>query len=81
MAHRVFFRNGICVELLRFGKATQAGFVFDRDFKPETDGEDVCPPAGDKTVVKPDDNGDGVGPLRSTARASAWKEAHEKGGW
>lgn len=63
-----------------FGVNTQAGFIFDRDFSPETDGENKCPPQGDRTAVRAYDNGDGVGPLRSTARAGMWKDPHEKAG-
>lgn len=63
-----------------YGKNTQAGFEFDRDFSAETDGEDVCPPDGDRAFVRPWDNGDGIGPYRSTARASAWEEAHKRAG-
>lgn len=66
--------------------STQAGFEMlgdknkRRDFSPAIDGPDVCPPQKDRAVVRPWDNGDGVGSLRSTSRAGAWEEAHQRAG-
>jgi hypothetical protein len=66
-----------------YDKATQGGFRYaKRSFSPAIDGPDVgCPPDDKQAVVVPYDNGDGVGPKRSTARASQWKDAHAKGGF
>ena len=33
-----------------YGLATQAGFDMRRDFDPEKDGENKCPPKGDKVT-------------------------------
>jgi len=61
-----------------YGLATQAGFDMGRDFDPEKDGENKCPPKGDKAFVREWDNGDVTAPLRSCQRAMVWEAAHTK---
>eukprot|EP00039_Didymoeca_costata_P022680 m.4991 g.4991 ORF g.4991 m.4991 type:complete len:442 (+) comp3156_c0_seq1:139-1464(+) len=63
-----------------YGIGTEAGFILKRDFSPSLDGENVCPDGVVSSFKREYDNGDGVGPLRSTSRASAWAEPHKQHG-
>ena len=63
-----------------YDKATQGFFHRKEDFSPETDGPDVCPTPNFAAGANAWDNGDGVGTLRSTSRASQWKDELTKAG-
>lgn len=63
------------------GLATEAGFKFKHNFSKETDGPLVCPTDPPVALKRTWDDGDITAPLRSTARASAWAEAHARGGY
>lgn len=71
--------------LYGYGVPTLTGLEIDSKLTPENFGTgglggEPCPTAKSKELKDPDDAGDGIGPLRSTARASQWSDVHKAAG-
>lgn len=71
--------------LYGYGVSTLTGMEIDGKLTPAEFGSGgvggaPCPTVKSKVVHSPTDAGDGIGPLRSTSRASQWADAHKAAG-